>query len=278
MVKTPPLPELDVGFPDHTQLPESDGTFVKNFQEHPQTLILTDSIGPVLQQLHPDGQYLRGQDCGIYWRETDPPQQGAEAPDWFYVPDVPPLLEGEIRRSYVLPREYIPPFIAIELASGDGREERDTTSLAQANAASRETQTRVRPGKFWVYERVMRIPYYGIFIVGTRELAMYRLVEGRYQTLSPNDRGHYPIPLLGVELGLWQGGYQNQSQTWLRWWDGEGNLLLTGWEQVCRERDRVEAVEKTLETTQQALQESQSEVDRLKALMKARGIDPNPQP
>lgn len=35
-------------FPDHTQLAESDGTFVKNFQEHPQSIILTDSIGPVL--------------------------------------------------------------------------------------------------------------------------------------------------------------------------------------------------------------------------------------
>jgi hypothetical protein len=31
-------------FPDHTQLPESDGTFVKNFQEHPQSLLLTDTI------------------------------------------------------------------------------------------------------------------------------------------------------------------------------------------------------------------------------------------
>lgn len=38
-------------FPDHTQLPESDGTFVfaeraegKNFQEHPQSILLTDSI------------------------------------------------------------------------------------------------------------------------------------------------------------------------------------------------------------------------------------------
>ncbi len=25
--------------PDHTQLPDSDGTFVKNFQEHPQTIL-----------------------------------------------------------------------------------------------------------------------------------------------------------------------------------------------------------------------------------------------
>jgi hypothetical protein len=39
---------------DHTELPESDGTFVKNWQEHPQSILLTDSITPVLQKLHPD--------------------------------------------------------------------------------------------------------------------------------------------------------------------------------------------------------------------------------
>jgi len=27
-----------ISLPDHTQLPESDGTFVKNFQEHPQSI------------------------------------------------------------------------------------------------------------------------------------------------------------------------------------------------------------------------------------------------
>ncbi len=63
---------LPPAFPDHTQLPDSDGTFVKNFQEHPQSLILTDSIEQILQQRHPDGQYAIGQDCGIYWRETEP--------------------------------------------------------------------------------------------------------------------------------------------------------------------------------------------------------------
>ncbi len=112
-------------FPDHTQLPESDGTFVKNFQEHPQTIILTDSIAQVLQRLHPDRQYCIGQDCGIYWRETEPPEKGAAAPDWFYVPGVPPRLDGKNRCSYVLWREYIPPLIAIELASGNGDEERE---------------------------------------------------------------------------------------------------------------------------------------------------------
>ncbi|MGB3191355.1 MAG: hypothetical protein WBB43_18265 [Limnoraphis sp.] len=42
---------------DHTQLPDSDGNFVKNFQEHPQSILLTDSIQPTLVSLHPDGQY-----------------------------------------------------------------------------------------------------------------------------------------------------------------------------------------------------------------------------
>ena len=43
-------------FPDHTQLPDSDGTFVKNFQEHPHSILLTTSIRPILEQVHPDGQ------------------------------------------------------------------------------------------------------------------------------------------------------------------------------------------------------------------------------
>ena len=52
---TNPATEELTPFPDHTQLPESDGTFVKNFQEHPQSILLTDSIKPILQKLHPMG-------------------------------------------------------------------------------------------------------------------------------------------------------------------------------------------------------------------------------
>jgi len=33
---------LPPAFPDHTQLPDEDGTFVKNFHEHPQSIILAD--------------------------------------------------------------------------------------------------------------------------------------------------------------------------------------------------------------------------------------------
>ena len=226
---------LPPAFGDHTQLPDSDGTFVKNFQEHPQSLILTDSIGQILQQRHPDGQYAIGQDCGIYWRETEPAEQGAEAPDWFYVPNVPPNIDGQIRRSYVLWREHIAPLIALEFASGNGDEERDCTPLSRTDEG-----VVTKPGKFWVYERVMRIPYYGIYQVNNGRLEVYRLIDGYYQLLELNQRGHFPIAPLGVELGLWQGSYQNQTMLWLRWWDEEGNLLLIGDERAQLERLRGE--------------------------------------
>jgi Uma2 family endonuclease len=237
-------------FPDHTQLPDEDGTFVKNFQEHPQSIILTDSIGSVLEKIHPDGQYTIGQDCGIYWRETNPPEKGAEAPDWFYVGNVPPTLNGQIRRSYVLRREYISPLIALEFASDDGSEERDTTPLS----VNEEGET-IKPGKFWVYERIIHIAYYGIYEIKTGKLEVYELIGGFYRKMQPNEQGRYLIEPLGVELGLWSGAYQNQSQLWLRWWDTSGNLLLTGSERAeTAEKAQQDAIPRLLElglTTEQ---------------------------
>ena len=262
---------LPPAFGEHTQLPDSDGTFVKNFQEHPQSLILTDSIGQILQQRHPDGQYAIGQDCGIYWRETEPAEQGAEAPDWFYVPNVPPNIDGQIRRSYVLWPEHIAPLIALEFASGNGDEERDSLrdSFASRTPLSRTDEGVVtKPGKFWVYERVMRIPYYGIYQVNNGRLEVYRLIDGYYQLLELNQRGHFPIAPLGVELGLWQGSYQNQTMLWLRWWDEEGNLLLIGDERAELERLRGEQQRERAESAEQARQaEFQARRDAIPRLL-----------
>ncbi|WP_445634753.1 Putative restriction endonuclease domain-containing protein [Nostoc sp. DSM 114161] len=230
-------------FPDHTQLPESDGSFVKNWQEHPQSILLTDSITPVLKQLHPDGQYCIGQDLGIYWRLTDPLEKGAEAPDWFYVANVPPLLDGLTRRSYVLWREFIAPLIVLEFVSGNGDEERDITPWK---------------GKFWIYEQVIRPPFYGIYEANKANLEVYHLIEGKYHLLRKNERGRYYIPYLEVELGLWQGVYQNVELPWLRWWDLQGNLLLTGSERGEQEAQRAEQERQRAEhESQRAEQERQ---------------------
>nr|WP_228021261.1 Uma2 family endonuclease [Romeria gracilis] len=161
---------------------------------------------------------------------TDPPEHGAEAPDWFYVPNVPPLLNGKMRRSYVLWKEFVAPLIAIEFVSGNGDEERDRTPPAEDN----------KPGKFWVYEQALRIPFYAIYEVEKPAVELYELKANRYQRCEPNQRGHYPIPPMGVELGIWQGRYGNQLLPWLRWWDSQANLLLTGDERAEQEKQRAE--------------------------------------
>ena len=248
-------------FPDHTQLPESDGTFVKNFQEHPQSLLLTDSIRPILEQLHPDGQYAIGQDCGIYWRETEPPEKGAEAPDWFYVPNVPPTIDG-IRRSYVLWREFIAPLIVIEFVSGNGSEERDKTPLSWNQSGSQ------KPGKFWVYEQIIRPAFYAIYEVKKASVEVYHLVENSYQLVAANQQGHYPIPQMGVALGIWQGRYGNMEFPWLRWWDNQGNLLLTG-------EERAELAESQLEQQRQQTQQEQQRAERLAERLRELGVNPD---
>ncbi|MCC3529979.1 MAG: Uma2 family endonuclease [Microcoleus sp. PH2017_22_RUC_O_B] len=277
------------GWPDHTQLPESDGTFVKNFQEHPQSILLTDSITPILQSIHPDADYCIGQDSGIYWRLTDPLEKGSEAPDWFYVPNVPPALDGQLRRSYVMWQEFVAPLIVLEFVSENGSQERDRTPLLRSG------QQETKPGKFWVYENAIRPAFYGIYEVSKASVEVYHLIENRYQLMTANDRGHYPIPALGVELGIWQGMYQNVELPWLRWWDSEGNLLLTGFERVQeeqqiaeqerqraeqerqraeQERQRAEQERQIAEQERQRADRAQEELEQLRAQLRSAGIEP----
>jgi Uma2 family endonuclease len=280
---SPPfIPAQSINLPDHKQLPESDGTFVKNFQEHPQSIVLTSSIAPVLEKLHPDGRYCIGQDSGIYWRIMEPPEKGAEAPDWFYVPNVSPLLDGEYRRSYVMWKEFVAPLIAIEFVSGSGKEERDATPPSETEKA----------GKFWVYEQAIRIPFYAIFDAWKDSLELYHLIDGRYTKMQPNDRGHYAIAPMGVELGL---EFEN-GVSWLRWWDEAGNLLLTGDEravqaekkQVQAEQKRVQAEaiadQERLIATQERLAKKQAEAiaiqerdqkEKLANYLRSLGINPD---
>ncbi|GEM_PF-42943 len=239
--------ERMVVLPDHTQLPDKDDTFVQNFQELPQSTLLTDTIFPRLQKLHADGQFAIGQDSGIYWRLPDshePLYKGSKAPDWFYIPNVPPMLDGKIRRSYVMWQEHVTPLIALEYVSGNGKKERDK---------------RPRKGKFWVYEQAIQIPYYGIYEVEKASVEMYHLINGKYELMVANERGHYEIPEIGAEVGIWQGLYKNLYLPWLRWWDKDGILLLNPEEanvlaerQIEQERWAKESAQRQIEQERQA--------------------------
>ncbi len=111
------------------------------------------------------------------------------------------------------------------------------------------------------------MPYYGIYEVKKAQVEVYQLVNGRYQLMPANERGHYPIEPLGVELGIWQGVYQNQEWPWLRWWDIGGNLLLTAEERLEQERQEKELA-------QQRAEQERQRAERLAEQLRALGVEP----
>ena len=85
--------------------------------------------------------------------------------------------------------------------------------------------------------------------------------------MQPNDRGHYPIDPMQVEIGLWNGIYQHQEMLWLRWWDLDGNLLLIGQEQVVIERCRTEQAHQRAEQERQRADAAEQELAELRSLL-----------
>jgi hypothetical protein len=122
--------------PDRTDLPSDDGIPARGMQEHPLSVLLTTTIWPRLEKVFPEKQFAIGRDNALYWRLTDPPLDGCKFPDWFLIPGVPPLLlDGKIRRSYVMWQEVLAPLLLLEFATELNGEEYDQTPWQ---------------GKFWV--------------------------------------------------------------------------------------------------------------------------------
>jgi hypothetical protein len=138
-------------------------------------------------------------------------------------PNVQPALDGQMR-SYVLWQEYVAPLIAIEFVSGSGKEERDCTPP---------------------------LLHYAIYEVRKAKVRMYHLMDNTYQEAVANERGHYEIALLAVEIGIWYGAYQNVELPWLKWWDAEGNLLLTGEERAIQEQLKRQRLAEKIMTPEQ---------------------------
>jgi len=85
--------------------------------------------------------------------------------------------------------------------------------------------------------------------------------------MEANERNHYPIEPLGVELGIWQGQYQNMEFPWLRWWDALGNLLLTA-------EERLEQEQQEKELAQQQAEQERQRAEQLAAQLRALGVEP----
>ena len=191
-------------------------------------------------------------------------------PDWFGVVGVPRLYNGtDMRLSYVVWQEGVNPYIVVELLS-PGTENED---LGQTTRAKEKP-----PTKWEVYERILRVPYYVIFSRYTNELRAYRLMGGKYQELELSSPTIW-MPGIELGLGLWQGEYAGVDRLWLRWYDAEGNLILTPEEaaeqQAQAAQQQAEAAQQRAEAERQRAEEAEARVQALQQRLQELGIDPN---
>jgi len=260
--------------PTEDDLPFEDGR-LRNFNETPQTELLTGAARPVLDAIHPDGRYLVGADSAIYYRVVKPFEKSkCVAPDWFYVPGVTQVNPaGRKRKSYLL-WENRPPLIAIEYASNGGAEERDPTP---------------DEGKFWAYESQIRPAYYAIFVPTVAQLEVYELVRDQFVPMRPNEAGRYPIVPMRMELGIWEGTIERTEDVWLRWWSMEGELLPSHSDRAEHQQRRAELEQQRADEQQRFAGEQQRRADeqqaradaavadaeRMRAMLRALGRDPD---
>lgn len=140
--------------------------------------------------------------------------------------------------------------------------------LSDTEGGEYSTKPTYPPGKWFFYEQVLQVPHYVIFDPETGVLEVYHRDEsGRYGLREPNQENRYWLAEIDLFLGVWQGNRENRTGYWLRWWDGDGHLLLWGAELAAQERQRAE------QERQRAEQERQR-ADRLAEQLRSLGIEP----
>lgn len=251
----PPLPPsetLPTMYDLPSEYPEEPGLPDEFHDLQPQLLSRTLR----LTQYAPDN-YFTGTDINVYYDARHPTWH--KRPDWFLAVDVPRLYKGqELRNSYVVWQESVNPLVVVEFLS-PGTEAED---LGPFYNQSKITET-IPPRKWWVYEQILRVPYYIVFSRYTGILRFFRLVGARYEeqpvdNQSP-DQPQLWIPELELGLGVWQGAFDGIDHRWLRWCDRSGNWLLTDTELAAQQAD-VEA-----QRAESEAQRAESEAQRADA-------------
>jgi Uma2 family endonuclease len=177
---------------------------------------------------YPRDQIFMAADLNIYYDPKNP--SWYKRPDWFLVVGGSSLYRGQnSRSSYVMWDEKIAPVLMVEFIS-PGTEGED---LGRFAAKPPKRLYGKPPIKFDVYETILQAPNYVVYNESTQELQYFRLINNQYQPQSIAATNPFCwIPEIDLGLGLWQGRYRNNTQTWIRWCDRLGNFLPTDAERV----------------------------------------------
>jgi Uma2 family endonuclease len=252
--------ELPKYFPTADELPCSDDTPVDNELQE----LIPSLLKSILQIIWADRMdWFFGIDMGIYYDPDRPPL----VPDGFLSLNVERFFDEELRLSYLLWEERVPPLLVLEVVSTTPGGEY-TTKLDE-------------------YER-MGVLYYVIYNPKRKrkpKLEIYKLVDSKYELQTANPLW---MPEIGLGIGNERADYGGLTRDWLYWYDRDNQRYLTPSEQIELERQRstVASQKAELESqradteSQRADTESQraklerDRADRLAAQLRALGIEP----
>jgi hypothetical protein len=161
--------------------------------------------------------FLAAANVGVFFAVHQPPL----VPDMFLSLDVQPGAEWDADecRSYFVWEFGKVPDAVVEVVS---------------NREGNELGSKLRRYAEW------GIPYYVVFDpfleLSQTKLTVYEFGFGkRYRP-----RDNWNLPLLGLNLSLWEGEFEGIHDTWLRWCDAQGQLIPTGKERADSEAQRAD--------------------------------------
>jgi Uma2 family endonuclease len=192
----------------------------------------------------------------------DPVENIQQAPDWFYAPEVHPVADDTIRRSYTPYLEGDPVAVVMEF-------------LSQEEGGELSVRSTPPYGKLYFYEQILQVPTYVTYDPYEPSLEVRCLQNERYTVQTAAAEGRVWIPELELWLGIWYGERLGQTMNWLRWWDGSGNLLLWSAEQAEQERQRAEQERQRAEQERQRAEQERQRAEMLATKLRELGIDPD---
>ncbi len=224
-----------------------DGEPVDNILSEKQQRLLVE---PLYSSWSPEVPFLAAANVGLFYALRQPP----------LVPDVFLSLNVQVGEDWALKqnRSYFfwefgkAPEVVVEIVS---------------NTVGNELGSKVQD-----YDRI-GVHYYIVHDpLGKLAGPVLRI----YERATPHYQLRTSTWLEGVGLGmtLWQGVFEGKEDTWLRWCDEDGQVIPTGAERAEQEHRRAEQEYQRAEQEHQRGEAIEQENERLKAQLRALGIEP----
>jgi Uma2 family endonuclease len=190
-------------------LVESDGIPLESIWHVNAMLLLLASVH---HRLRPRKDYFAGGNNFIYYSAEQARNKDYRGPDFYFVDGVP---LAKKRKYWAVWDEggRFPDFI-VELMS---------PTTAHEDLTTKKT----------LYERTFRTPEYFCYDPDTHKLHGWRLsAHGRYRKIPVNKQGWMWSEVLHLYVGLWEGTYLGVHDTFVRFFDADGSLVLTAEEEL----------------------------------------------